>query len=153
MLLTLNGESMHPTFSDGDKVLISNNTKEIDRGEIVAFHNQTSDKIIVHRSMGKFQIGDRSFLIEKGDSSSLARPISREAVVGKVIEAFDADGNKIDDRLWKREAHHYKIIEVIYKFAYYIKEKALKKKKYFVVRFFCIQERQGYFIKFGTCIS
>lgn len=91
---------MYPTFKDGWKVKVKSvDVKEIACGDVVVF---SKNELICHRIFGKFRWNKKIYFIHKGDSKVIGRVFEEKDLVGKVIEVFDADGRKIDERIWQR---------------------------------------------------
>lgn len=78
--LTINGTSMLPRYSSGEKVCIRKAEKYI-LGDIIAFKYE-SDGIILHRIVKK--IGN--YIYCKGDNSFRLEIIKKDDIIGKVIE-------------------------------------------------------------------
>lgn len=100
ILFRFNGNSMLPTFKDGWKVIVRPvDTEEISYGDIAVFIQK---KIICHRVLGKFRWNKKLYFIHKGDAENIIRIFEEKDLVGKVVEASDADGNIIEQKLWHR---------------------------------------------------
>lgn len=68
--LKISGNSMYPTFRDGDTVdmvLFNGAIKSLDVGKIIVY--QKSNNIIVHRIIKKYDIIKVSFYVTKGDNN------------------------------------------------------------------------------------
>lgn len=101
-IFTLEGDSMSPTLKAGWKVRVKPvGAKEINCGDIAVFSRK---ELICHRIIGKFRWNKKIYFIHSGDSINIGRVFEEKTLIGKVIEVFDSDGNKINEHIWLR---HY----------------------------------------------
>ena len=84
--LKARGNSMAPNVTEGMELLIqpTNQVKAINLQDIIAFYRD--DKIICHRLLIKFKLGDTKYYIEKGDNNFFPWIIREEDLLGKVIK-------------------------------------------------------------------
>lgn len=128
---TVQGKSMLPAFKDGCKVRAKAvETKDIDLGNVVIFAN--NGLLICHRIIGKFRWNSKLYFIHKGDFATAGGVFEEKDLVGKIIEAADADGKKIDKNIWQRSFNpslKIKIASYIYLLLFLIKKVFFDKSK------------------------
>jgi len=147
-LLTLKGDSMQPVFEEGWKARVQPlDYEEIRYGDVVALSRR--DIFIVHRVIGKFQRKGMYFFLEKGDNTPIPKTMPRDSIIGKVVEVFDENGIKVDDKQWQQHNKiltlYSAIISFIYKLLNYIKFSLVGYRRIRLTRF-------AYYIYWKSCL-
>lgn len=100
-IIGFRGNSMFPVLKEGFQIKVEPvNIKKIGIGDIIVFDD--TNKLIVHRVIGKIKRGNRLFFLEKGDNSSLVGIRSPESVIGEVKIAIEPS-LKINVDLWRKQ--------------------------------------------------
>lgn len=86
------GNSMSPMIRDGDRLIIDHGTGHIYKGDIIVF--RANSQYVVHRVVRISISEDGPIFLLKGDGGyTFDQPITREQVVGKVIEILGSNGH------------------------------------------------------------
>lgn len=114
-ILRLTGNSMHPTLMDNWKVKVKPvETKEITSGDIIVFDQ---NELICHRIIGKLNWNKKLYFIHRGDSQKAGKIFEEKDLVGKVVEVFDTDDKRIDEKIWHKSfdsISKFKLLGYIY---------------------------------------
>ena len=93
-VIPITGQSMHPIFQDGDRVLITHGCTGTRRGDVVVFRQQ--GKLVAHRVLRIYKDDEKLVLITKGDNAPhLDPPLRAEQVVGQVL-AVERGSQRMD---------------------------------------------------------
>jgi len=83
------GNSMEPTLSDGDLVMVKKvDPEDVKVGDVIVFHEPGSEStVIIHRVVGKVERDGRVFFQTKGDNNDVQDPwlVSEEDLIGVVV--------------------------------------------------------------------
>lgn len=89
---SVSGNCMSPVIREGDSLIIEHGNQDIHMGDVVVFGSP--GQFFVQRVVHTENRGGREFLLLKGDKSpAFEQPISRDRVIGKVIEARGSNGH------------------------------------------------------------
>ncbi len=100
-IIGFRGNSMFPVLQEGYRIKVEPvDIKKIGIGDIIVFDD--TDKLIVHRVIGKIKRGNRLFFLEKGDNSSLIGMRLPASVIGEV-KAIIEPSLGIDVNLWRKQ--------------------------------------------------
>ena len=82
---SITGNCMSPMIRDGDSLVIEHGNQDVHVGDVVVYG--TSGKFYTHRIIRiEYKDGRESFLLKGDRSSAFDQPISRDRILGKVIE-------------------------------------------------------------------
>jgi len=90
-LLSENGEcwgrvisnSMHPILNIGDQVLVEKTViNDIRLADIIVF--KRNGKLTIHRVLGRYDLGEERYFLEKGDATHLTSLVPVKSVIGRV---------------------------------------------------------------------
>ena len=92
---TISSGSMEPALEVGDAVVVSNNTNQIEEGDIIIFESDTSDIPVCHRVVTEFP--DDHF-VTKGDANEVMDNdiVHRDDVIGEVRHKIPVFGNVLE---------------------------------------------------------
>jgi len=99
------GDSMSPFIQDGDVVIVEHGTADIRVGNVIVYEKppplgEQSQGFVVHRVVQVIVEGPQPLFVTKGDNRPWPDlPISRDRILGKVVEVEKAKGRSPEDRL------------------------------------------------------
>ncbi|MBL7196800.1 MAG: signal peptidase I [Candidatus Omnitrophica bacterium] len=130
-IVTISGKSMFPAIKKGWKVKIAPiSPEQIKIGDIIDFGIAN---FCIHRVIGRFRRKGKLFFIEKGDNVNFARVISAEEVIGKVVEVYNENSERVDSFYWGKAlsipADFSFLTWFIYRILYFIKRVLFKQRK------------------------
>ena len=104
-LCAISGNCMAPVLREGDALLIEYGNEAIDAGDVVVFGSPGD--LRVHRvvSVGGRAGGD-SFVVKGDLCADALPPISRDQILGKVIEAHGSNGHICFESAFWRSVNH-----------------------------------------------
>lgn len=98
---TIEGNCMSPAIKEGDRLIIRHGSRDIRVGDVVIFG--FPGKFYVHRVIridGKK--GEESFLLKADQNTFFNDPVTRDEILGKVIEVHGSSGHfRLDSIFWK----------------------------------------------------
>lgn len=129
---------MQPIFKEGWRAKVRPlDYEQVRYGDVVALSRH--ETIIVHRVIGKFQRKGRSFFLEKGDNTPIPKTTPADSLIGKVIEVFDENDMKVDNKQWQQHSKiltlYSTIISFVYKLLNYIKFSLIGSRRSYLTRF------------------
>jgi len=97
--IDIKGDCMLPRLKDGWRAKIRPvQAEEINAGDIIVFFR---NGLFCHRIKAKFRWNGKLYFLQTADISNIAGRIDGKDLVGKVVEVFDKEGNKINEEKWK----------------------------------------------------
>lgn len=89
---SITGNCMSPLIREGDSLVIKHGNHDVRVGDVVVYG--TPGKFYTHRVVRIRYTEGREFFLLKGDRSpTFDQPVSRDQILGKVIEVRRTDGN------------------------------------------------------------
>ena len=100
-LCPISGDCMAPLLRAGDSVLIQYGNRDIRRGDVVVFGSPGD--LCIHRVVAAGSKEGTGTFIVKGDmSADVLPPVSRDQILGKVIEARGSNGHiRFQSAFWR----------------------------------------------------
>ena len=92
-LLVTDGTSMHPLYSSGDLVVVTQ-ASQYERGDVVAYHDPDHDLVALHRIVGGHEDG----FVLRGDNNDSVDPYepAAQALLGRAVAHVPQGGRWLD---------------------------------------------------------
>jgi len=99
---TLQGNCMPPILREGDSLLIQHGTGPVRVGDVVVFVER--EALVVQRVVRvDKRDGRNEFLVKADQRTSFHGPITRDQILGRVVEARGSNGHlRFDSALWRK---------------------------------------------------
>jgi len=87
--MVVDGNSMYPTFYDGQEVTVENSMRQafnVSVGDVIVFWDENVQKYVMHRVIAITVTDGVVYYITKGDNNEYEdAPVKYSAVIGKVV--------------------------------------------------------------------
>lgn len=92
--LSAAGGCMLPSLAPGDRVAVEKlPVGDYRIGDVIVYRG--SHSLVAHRLVGAFRAGGTSFVVHKGDNSSVRGVLPRGDILGRVTAVVGADGSRV----------------------------------------------------------